>query len=466
MTVRLHSTLTGRDEPLVPDDDGVIGIYACGPTVYSRIHIGNARPFVVFSVLKRYLERRGMRARLVINVTDVNDKIYDAARAEGIPSTELAERCTRQYFEDTDLLGLGRPDAEPLVTGCMGEIVALIADLVERDLAYAAGGDVYFRVRAFPQYGRLSGRSPDDMTDTDPGELKEDPLDFALWKGLKEGEDASWDSPWGPGRPGWHIECSAMAERELGMGFSVHGGGIDLVFPHHENEIAQSEGAHGAPFARIWMHNEMLELSDSKMSKSIGNIALLADVVGQWGAETVIAYFMQSHYRSRLPFSDERMQDAQAACRRIRNAVRALDRALGDAGDGNDAELAAAVVAARTRFFDAMDDDFGTPGAMAAIFDLVRAINQALERGRPSEGQLQEVRLELAGLLDMLGLAGLAEPGGAPEVPAEVLDMLRRREEARAARDFAEADALRDAIAAQGFEVRDGPDGAEVVPAS
>lgn len=466
MSLRLHSTLSGRDEEVQPGPDGVIGIYACGPTVYSRIHIGNARPFVVFSVLKRYLERRGMRARLVINVTDVNDKIYDAARAEGIASTELAERSTRQYMADTDLLGLGRPDAEPLVTGCMDEIVALIADLVDRGMAYAAGGDVYFRVRAFPDYGCLSGRRLDDMPDTDPGDLKEDPLDFALWKGLKEGEDASWDSPWGPGRPGWHIECSAMAERELGMGFSVHGGGIDLVFPHHENEIAQSEGAHGAPFARIWMHNEMLELSDSKMSKSIGNIALLADVVQRWGADTVIAYFMQSHYRSRLPFSDERLQDAEAACRRIRNAVRALDRAMAEPGDANDTALAAAVVEARTRFFDAMDDDFGTPGAMAAIFDLVRAINQALERGRPPEGQLQEVRLELAGLLDMLGLAGLAAGDDDGGVPDEVLDMVRRREEARAARDFAEADALRDAIIAAGFELRDGPDGPEVVPAS
>jgi cysteinyl-tRNA synthetase len=320
-------------------------------------------------------------------------------------------------------------------------------------------------VRAFPDYGCLSGRRLDDMPDTDPGDLKEDPLDFALWKGLKEGEDASWESPWGPGRPGWHIECSAMAERELGMAFSVHGGGIDLVFPHHENEIAQSEGAHGAPFARIWMHNEMLELSDSKMSKSIGNIALLADVVERWGADTVIAYFMQSHYRSRLPFSDERLHDAEAACRRIRNAVRALDRALDEPGDANDVALATAVMDARMRFFDAMDDDFGTPGAMAAIFDLVRAINQALERGRPPEGQLQEVRLELSGLLDMLGLAGLASAGGADEAPPEVLDMVRRREEARVARDFAEADALRDAIVAAGFELRDGPDGPEVVPA-
>ena len=465
MSLRLHSTLTGGPEPVAADADGVIGIYACGPTVYSRIHIGNARPFVVFSVLKRYIERRGQRARLVINVTDVNDKIYDAARAEGIPSTELAERCTRQYIEDTDLLGLGRPDAEPLVTHSMDEIVALIADLVDRGLAYEAGGDVYFRVRGFADYGCLSGRRLDDMPDTDPGDLKDDPLDFALWKGLKEGEDAWWDSPWGPGRPGWHIECSAMAEKELGMGFSVHGGGIDLVFPHHENEIAQSEGAHGAPFARIWMHNEMLELSDSKMSKSIGNIALLADVVGQWGAETVVAYFMQSHYRSRLPFSDERMRDAEAACRRIRNAVRALDRALAEPGDAIDVELATAAAAARERFIAAMDDDFGTPGAMAAVFDLVRAINQALERGRLPEGQVQEVRLDLASLLDMLALAGLASPGE-DEVPDAVRALVEDRQRARADRDFARSDEIRDAILALGFELRDGPDGPEVFPAS
>jgi len=462
MSLRLHSTLTGVDEPVVPGPDGVIGIYACGPTVYSRIHIGNARPFVVFSVLKRYLERCGERARLVINITDVNDKIYDAAKAEGIGSTELADRCARQYIEDTDLLGLGRPDAEPKVTDTMDEIVALIADLVARDLAYPAGGDVYFRVAAFPGYGRLSGRNLLDMVPSDDGDLKDDPLDFALWKGRKDGEDAWWESPWGPGRPGWHIECSAMAERELGMGFSVHGGGIDLVFPHHENEIAQSEGAHGGDcFAHIWMHNEMLELSDSKMSKSIGNIALLADVVDRWGAETVIAYFMQSHYRSRLPFSDERLGDAEAACERIRNAVRALDRALEGAGDANDTDLARALVESRQRFHDAMDDDFGTPGAIAAIFDLVRAINQALERGRPAEGQLQEVRRELVGLLDMLGLGGLGD-AAAPEVPQEVLDLLAARETARAERDFASADGLRDAILALGFELRDGPDGPEV----
>ncbi len=339
MSLRLHSTLTGRDEPVAPNADGIIGIYACGPTVYSRIHIGNARPFVVFSVLKRYLERCGKRCRLVINITDVNDKIYEAARAEGVASTDLAERCARQYIEDTNLLGLGRPDAEPKVTDTMDEITALIAVLVERDLAYPAGGDVYFRVAAFPGYGTLSGRTLSDMVPSDDGDLKDDPLDFALWKGRKDDEDVWWDSPWGPGRPGWHIECSAMAERELGMGFAVHGGGLDLMFPHHENEIAQSEGAHGGEtFAHVWMHNEMLEMSDSKMSKSIGNIALLINVVERWGAETVIAYFLQSHYRSRLPFSDVRLGDAEAACRReVPGRVPDPQGVPGRSGAGRDA---------------------------------------------------------------------------------------------------------------------------------
>ncbi|MSO45029.1 MAG: cysteine--tRNA ligase [Thermoleophilia bacterium] len=464
MTVTLHSTLTGRDEPLIPDGDGVVGIYACGPTVYSRIHIGNARPFVVFSVLKRYLERRGLRCRLVINITDVNDKIYDAARAEGIPSPELAARCAEQYIEDTGRLGLGRPDAEPRVTETMVEIVALIADLIELGLAYPAGGDVYFRVGAFPEYGRLSGRRVEDLVATDPGELKEDPLDFALWKGRKEDEDAFWESPWGPGRPGWHIECSAMAERHLGMDFAVHGGGIDLVFPHHENEIAQSEGARGGRFARIWMHNEMVELSDTKMSKSVGNIMMLADVLESRGPDTVIAYFLGSHYRSPLPFSDERLDDAAMACQRIRNAVRALDRALDGPGTGDDLALAAAVVESRQRFHDSMDDDLGTPGAMAAIFDLVRAIHQALERGCPAAGQIREVRQQLVALLDMLGLAGLGNEVSA-EMPDEVRELMRRREEARSARDFAGADALRDAIGALGFELRDGPGGPEVYSA-
>ncbi|MGD9573138.1 MAG: cysteine--tRNA ligase [Thermoleophilia bacterium] len=464
MTVRLHSTLTKRKEELVPGPDGTVGIYVCGPTVYGRIHIGNARPFVVFSVLKRFLSRSGVRVRLVSNLTDVNDKIYDAAKAEGVPSDELARRYSDAYVADTDRLGLGRPDAEPLVTGSIPEIIAMIGTLVERGLAYPAAGDVYYRVGDFPGYGSLSGRRLDEMVSTDPGTGKESPLDFALWKGHKEGEDTSWDSPWGPGRPGWHIECSAMAEAALGHGFAVHGGGIDLVFPHHENEIAQSEGAREGPMAQIWMHNEMLELGDEKMSKSIGNIAPLSDVLDRWPAEVVIAYFLTSHYRSRLPFSEERMAEAETVVGRLANALRALDRAIAADGEGHDPDLSRTIVEGRDQFFRALEDDFSTPEAFAALFEMVRGTNRAVAAGLAGAGQLREARRELVELLDVLGLAGI-DPGPSAEAPEEVLRLVAEREEARAARDFAGADALRERVRALGFEITDTPGGPQVEPA-
>ncbi len=302
--VRIRDTLSG--EPRVLDPAEEAGIYACGPTVYSRIHIGNARPFVVFSLFARFLRSEGYRARLVVNVTDINDKIYTAAAAAGEPSDEFARRMTRAYFEDTDRLGLGRPDAEPLATATIAGIVALIADLVESGHAYESGGDVYFKVRSFGEYGKLSNRRTEDM---DQGEeagsasLKQDRLDFALWKAHKPGEDTKWDSPWGPGRPAWHIECSVMAEQELGASFAIHGGGSDLVFPHHENEIAQSEAA-GRPFARIWMHNGMIETADAKMSKSDGNIFQLSEALDRYGREAVVAYLISGHYRQPLAFGE------------------------------------------------------------------------------------------------------------------------------------------------------------------
>jgi cysteinyl-tRNA synthetase len=456
--IRLHSTLTKRKEPLEPGPDGTVGIYVCGPTVYGRVHIGNARPFVVFSVLKRYLERRGLRVRFVSNLTDVNDKIYDAARAEGVPSAELARRNSEAYIEDTDRLGLGRPDLEPRVTETMPEIVALIAGLVERGLAYPADGDVYYRVERFPGYGRLSGRRLDEMVPQEPGPGKESPLDFALWKGRKPDEDTWWESPWGPGRPGWHIECSAMAEAALGHGFAVHGGGIDLVFPHHENEIAQSEGAREGPMAHIWMHNEMLELGDEKMSKSLGNIAPLADVLDRWPAEVVIAYFLTSHYRSRLPFSEERMAEAEAVVERLANALRTLERAAERTGEGRDPELTRAVVEGRGAFFDALDDDFNTPAAIAALFEIVRAANRAAAGETAGAGQLRDARRELVELLDVVALGGIGRGEGSA-APPEVAGLLAQREDARAQRDFARADALRQAIRERGFEVTDTPEG-------
>ncbi len=320
--VRIRDTLSGELRALEPGEE--VGIYACGPTVYSRIHIGNARPFVVFSLLARFLKSEGYRAKLVVNVTDINDKIYVAAREAGEGSEEFAQRMTRAYLEDTDRLGLGRPDAEPLATETIEGIVALIADLVERGQAYESGGDVYFRVRSFEGYGKLSNRRTEDM---DQGEeagsesLKEDPLDFALWKARKPDEDTSWDSPWGPGRPAWHIECSVMAEQELGPSFAIHGGGSDLIFPHHENEIAQSEGA-GRPFARVWMHNGMIETGAEKMSKSDGNIFQLSEALDRYGREAVVAYLISGHYRQPLAFGAEQMDQAVAQVERLRNFFR------------------------------------------------------------------------------------------------------------------------------------------------
>jgi len=308
--ILLHDSQSGELTRLDPRDRGRVGIYACGPTVYSRIHIGNARPFVVFSLLRRFLIHEGLDVNLVINVTDVNDKIYDAARPQGISSVELAAQMTALYFSDTDGLGLGRPDHEPLASETIGPIIDYIQTLIDRGHAYAVEGDVYFRVRSDEGYGRLSHRRLENMDqgegDPDPARpnLKEDPLDFALWKARKEDEDSFWPAPWGEGRPGWHIECSAMAEEFLGVGFDIHGGGSDLLFPHHENEAAQTRAARGAELAKIWMHNGMIQFTGEKMAKSVGNIALLHEVLEAHGAEAVVMYIASGHYRQPLAFSE------------------------------------------------------------------------------------------------------------------------------------------------------------------
>ena len=444
--VAIHDTLGGGRRELEPREPGKVGIYACGPTVYSRIHVGNARPYVIFLLLKRFLEHEGYEARLVVNVTDVNDKIYDAAREAGKPSAELAAEMTRAYMEDTDRLGLGRPDSEPLATETIAEIVSLIEALIEGEHAYQANGDVYFRVRSFDGYGKLSNRDTDQM---DQGEeagtasLKEDPLDFALWKGQKEGEDTGWDSPWGPGRPGWHIECSAMAEKELGPDFAIHGGGIDLVFPHHENEIAQSEAARGQPLARIWMHNGMIQTADEKMAKSVGNIFQLSDALDRFGAETVVAYLASGHYRQPLAFSEEALADASARVEGIRNYLRSAP-----AGSEPDPF----VTERRDAFLDALADDFNTPRAHAEVSELIREGNRR---------ELPGAREALEELLPLLGLDSLLAPDDAPDAEAERL--LAEREQARADKDFERSDAIRDQLAELGWEVRDESGGARLV---
>ena len=446
--VRISDTLSGETRALEPRDPPSVGIYTCGPTVYSRIHVGNARPFVIPILLRRFLRRLGYEPQLVINVTDINDKIYDAARQAGVPSEAFAREMTRAYVEDTDRLDLGRPDAEPLASETIAEIIELIEALIESGHAYESGGDVYYRVRSFPDYGKLSNRDPADM---DQGEeagtasLKEDPLDFALWKAHKPDEDTSWPSPWGEGRPGWHIECSAMGEKLLGPDFDIHGGGIDLVFPHHENEIAQTEAARGVPLARMWMHNGMIRVADEKMSKSVGNIFQLSEALDRYGRDAVVAYLISGHYRQPLEFSDRALTEADARVGGIRNFVLELP-------ESEDGEPDPAVTAWRTDFLDALADDFNTPRALAILSDLITEGNRR---------ELAGARAALEEMLPLLGLESLLAPADVADPEAERL--LAEREEARAARDFERADRLRDELAERGFEVRDTPGGARLM---
>jgi cysteinyl-tRNA synthetase len=464
--VRIKDTLSGEPRSLEPGSE--VGIYACGPTVYSRIHIGNARPFVVFSLFARFLRSEGYRPKLVVNVTDINDKIYVAAREAGKGSQEFAAEMTRAYVEDTDRLGVGRPDAEPLASETVAGIVSLIAELVDGGHAYESGGDVYYRVRSFGDYGKLSNRRPEDMDqgeDAGSASLKEDRLDFALWKAHKPDEDTSWDSPWGPGRPAWHIECSVMAEQELGASFAIHGGGSDLVFPHHENEIAQSEGA-GRPFAQIWMHNGMIETDAAKMSKSEGNIFQLSKALDTYGREAVVAYLISGHYRQPLAFGPEQMEEAVARVERLRNFFR--DKALGApvggwagqqrGGPGDPPTGALAGADARFGAFrDALADDFNTPRALAEVFELVGEANRGDVAG-------EEAAPVVAEMLELVGLSTLTQPDKGAEGDERAQELMEERERARAEKDFAKADELRDQLTEMGWTVRDSADGPQLVP--
>ncbi len=369
-TISLHDTLTGEIRALEPREPGRVGIYACGPTVYGRIHVGNARPFVVFSLLKRFFMHEGYQVTFVANITDVNDKIYAAAGEAGRGSAELAREMTEAYLADTDGLGLGRPDHEPLASQMIGEIIGLIERLMESGHAYAVEGDVYFRVRNYPSYGELSHRNIEEMDQgegVEGAELKQDPLDFALWKAQKPGEDTAWDSPWGRGRPGWHIECSAMAEELLGVDFEIHGGGSDLIFPHHENEAAQTRAARGAPLARLWVHNGMIRLERAKMSKSVGNILILHEALAAYGRDAIVMYFCGGHYRQPVEFDDERLSEAAARVRRIREAGRRLVPGISPEWSGP----------LRERFFDALAYDFNTPRALAEVAAWVTEANRS-----------------------------------------------------------------------------------------
>jgi cysteinyl-tRNA synthetase len=422
--VRLYNTLSRQREAL-PPPPGQIRMYFCGPTVYQRAHIGNARPFLLGMWLRDWLRYRGYDATLVHNITDVNDKIYDAAPGA---SAELAARATQWYLQDIGDFGIGLPDALPKATEHIPGIVQFIEELIERGNAYAVEGDVYFRVASDPDYGRLSGQRPDQVEEQEPNVLKEDARDFALWKANKPGEDTAWDSPWGRGRPGWHIECSVMAEEELGQEFELHGGGLDLVFPHHENELAQSS-ALGHGFARIWTHNGMLEFGGEKMSKSLGNDVSIRNVLDTWGREVALLFFLTAHWRKPIDFTDATLEQAKAQWQSFGQAIYEAKPAQPAVG--------------WEAFQAALDDDFNTPEALAVLHEWRRASQlELLTRG--------------------LGIFGLRFVLETP--PDEVQALARERAEARGRGDWARADALREEIAALGWVVQDDGDGWTLVP--
>ncbi|MCD8199997.1 MAG: cysteine--tRNA ligase [Coriobacteriaceae bacterium] len=487
--MRIYNTETRTKEELHVREPGKVAMYACGPTVYNHIHIGNARTFLIFDVIRRYLSYSGYEVTFVQNITDVDDKIINRAHEEGCTPAQIAEKYTEAFIDVMHRFGIADPDIRPKATEEIPSMIELIELLIERGHAYEADGDVYFSVRSDPDYCKLSGRDIDELqagARVDVDERKRDPLDFAMWKAAKPGEP-SWDSPWGPGRPGWHLECSAMAHKYLGLPLDIHGGGSDLVFPHHENETAQAEAAWGTTFANLWVHVGMLRINSEKMSKSLGNFLLLKDVLDTCDPAVLRLLMLQTAYRSPLDFSDERLAEAATSYDRIANVVRNLDWAAGNAPDAAGCDvsaLVAAVADARRVFVEQMDDDFNTAGALAAVFELVTAANTFLtDNPGLSEEARDVVRSAAATIGELLGVLGITLPTdeAAEDWPPELVDLAKRfagyegsdahealdallaaRDAARAERRFDVADGIRDGLAELDFTIEDTAMGARV----
>lgn len=460
--LRIYDTLEGRKKEFVPVHEGKVGMYFCGMTVQSEPHVGHMRVAVVSDVFRRYLRYSGYDVTLVINFTDIDDKIIEKAEAEGVDYTVIAQRNIDKFMEFLRFLGAEEADVYPRATGHIPEIIELVKTLVEKGYAYESGGDVYFEVKKFPGYGKLSKRNLDDLIAgaserVDVDDRKRNPEDFCLWKAAKAGEPA-WESPWGPGRPGWHIECSAMSTKYLGDHFDIHGGGTELIFPHHENEIAQHEAATGKPYVNHWVHHGLVNLVGEKMSKSTGHFKTMEEISRRFPADVVRFYLLSTHYRSEIEFSEERLSEARVAIERFENLFRTLARRVGPEGQGEAAEAPSeAVSELRSRFLAAMDDDLNTAQAIGHLFELVRVVNQELEAGA-DERVLRADRAVLRELSDILGiLQHLSDTE--EEVPDEVARMVRERADARAAKDWERADELRAAIEAAGYVVEDTPDG-------
>ena len=456
--MRLYNTLTRAKEELVPLTPGELKMYSCGVTVYDLCHVGHSRMMIVFDVISRYLRFAGYRVTFVRNFTDIDDKIIRRANQEGVAASVISERFIAAFRDDIAALGVMAPEVEPKATEHVAEMIGLIEGLVAGGYAYVVDGDVYFEIRRFPPYGRLSGKNLEDLlvgARVEVDERKRDPRDFALWKSAKPGEP-SWESPWGPGRPGWHIECSAMAMKHLGTTIDIHGGGDDLIFPHHECEVAQSEAATGKPFARYWLHNGMVNMGAEKMSKSLGNTLWIREILKRHEADALRLWVLGTHYRNPLEFAEERLQEAGRALERLRGPIVRARKYPDEAG----ATLSSELAAFRTGFVDAMDDDFNTPQALGVLFEMTNALNR-LEGRSPAEF--------VAGarsLGSMLGALGLDEAGPASaDVPAElnaqIVGLIRARADARGARDWKRADALREELARLDVTVKDTPQGTD-----
>ena len=481
MAITIYNTMSRSKEPLEPLDPGHVKLYACGITSYDYCHIGHARSALVFDMVVRYLRHRGYKVTFVRNFTDVDDKIIARAHKMNVDPAELAQRFIDEFHTDMDALGTLRPDVEPRATAHIPEMIALIGELMDKGLAYAAEGDVFFRVERFREYGKLAGRTLDDMmagARVEVNESKQNPMDFALWKAAKPGEP-QWDSPWGPGRPGWHIECSAMSRKYLGNEFDIHGGGKDLVFPHHENEIAQSCGATGKGFARLWMHHGFVTIKNEKMAKSLGNFLTIRDVLARYPAEVLRLFIFSAHYRSPLDFNESALHDATTGLSRLYACVQrleALPKTGSHDGEGCITETGAALLSVlKSRFYEAMDNDFNTARAIGHLFEVVKSLNQVLEL-LPEQAAMSDLKKlhqaaaelrELGAILGILrqstwdqGCGETAEKLAALGLlEEEIAHLIAERAAARKAKDWAASDAIRDQLLAKGIALKDSPKG-------
>lgn len=467
--MKIYNTLTRRKEEFVPIEPGKVKMYVCGPTVYNFFHIGNARPFVVFDTMRKFLEYRGYKVKFVQNFTDVDDKIINRAREEGITAPEVSEKYIEEYYKDAAALNVKKANVHPQVSKTIPEIVDFVDGLIEKGFAYEVDGDVYYRTRKFDGYGKLSGKNIEDLISgarIAVGEQKEDPLDFALWKARKVDDEIAWESPWGMGRPGWHIECSCMAKKFLGTTIDIHAGGADLQFPHHENEIAQSEAHNGCTFANYWMHNGYINMDGIKMSKSLGNFKTVRDLLNLYDGEVLRFLILSGHYRGPIDFGEKILVQSKNSMARMRNAKANLKHLISTATVATMTEEENVALEGfekyRENFIEVMEDDLNTADAISVVFELITAINTAVKNGASKEfaQKALDLLLELTGVLGLL----IQEVGGeAEEVEPEIQALIDERQEARKAKNFARADEIRDILKEKGITLKDTPQGVQII---